>query len=146
MLEYLKTEPEDMRLVAKARELVQQEKLASAVKMPAELVDSAKRLFRERHTAECPHCHKAITPFKKKFKHQWFLSALWFLLAAAGFGLSFVFPRYFVQCVALGTLAGLKWVLDQRAIRSQVLIYKALKDDESQRRSDRDLHHIPTEL
>ena len=56
-------------------------------------------------------------------------SALWLLLAVGSFGLSFAFSHYFIQWVVLAAFFGFKWVMDRKAARTQVMIYKALSSD-----------------
>ena len=114
--------------------------------VPRSLVKKAKALRPGRPGIACPHCGKPITPFKKPIQSQRFWNALWLLLAAASFALSFSIPRYFVQCVALAVLFGVKWIVDQKAAKTQVLIYKALQDKDSQEPSPRDLHRSSTPL
>ena len=112
-------------------------------RVPARALERAKSLIIGR--IACPHCGKGITPFKKPYLRQKFLNGLWLVFSCAMFGLSFVFPHYFMQFLALTALFGFKWIVDQRATKSQILIYKALKDEHSLTGS-RDLHNLPSHL
>jgi hypothetical protein len=114
---------------AKRLNELEREGVSEGPEVPRALKDRAKDLFKEKHRAECPHCGKAITPFKKPVKRMALVNFLWLGLSAAGFGLSFMFPHYFMQCLALGVLAGAKWIADQRALKTQILIYKALQEE-----------------
>ena len=113
---------------------------------PRSAVERAKALMPGRPGAACPHCGKAITPFKRPLQNQRLWNALWLGLAAGSFALSFVFPRYFIQWVALSVLFGVKWIVDQRAARAQILIYKALQAEEKEKPAGRDLHRSSTPL
>jgi len=55
------------------------------------------------------------------------------LVLAASFALSFVLRRYFMQCLAVSVLCGVKAVVEMRALKTQVLIYKALSEERSDR-------------
>jgi hypothetical protein len=114
--------------------------------VPRPLVDKAKALMPAGAAVSCPHCGKPITPFKKPIGRQRLWNALWLGLAAGSFALSFVFPGTFVQWVALSVLFGVKWIVDQRAARTQVLIYKALQEETPKERASRDLHRSSTHL
>ncbi|MGH7197617.1 MAG: hypothetical protein ACREH5_02605 [Candidatus Omnitrophota bacterium] len=114
--------------------------------VPPFLVEKAKALMPGRPGVACPHCGKPITPFKKPIRNQTLWNALWLILAAGSFALSFLFPGYFVQCVALAFLFGVKWIVDQRAAKTQVLIYKALQEEVSKEPAARDLHRSSSHL
>ncbi len=94
----------------------------------------------------CPHCGKKITSFKKPLSRQYLWNALWLVTAAAGLGLSFVFKRYFLQFLVVSLLAGFKWIVDQKAMKTQILIYKALKEESESPSRSRDLHQHSTRL
>lgn len=146
MLEHLKDDKEASLLVAKLRAVIAEGVERSAPDPPSGLVRRVKGLFKERHSATCPHCGKAITPFKKSAKPLLFWSVFWLCLSLGGFGLSFVFPRYFMQCLALAILAGFKWVLDRRSLRTHILIYKALEESGNSEHSHKDLHRLSSQL
>ncbi len=97
--------------------------------VPEALLQSVKKLKLPAAGPLCPHCGKPITAFKKPLASQRVWNALWLSAAIAAFAMSFVFPRYFFQYVALTVLFGVKWIVDQRATKTQILIYKALQDD-----------------
>jgi hypothetical protein len=117
---------------------------------PPEFVTRAKGLVPQRVTGsgECPHCGKPITPFKKPLAQQRILNGIWLVLAAVSFLLSFAFPGYFVQCVAASLLFGVKWAVDSKNTRTQILIYKALREEGEAGGSSRikDLHRHSTHL
>ena len=93
------------------------------------LLDRVKKFKLQAPGPLCPHCGKAITPFKKPLAAQRFWNIVWILAALASFGLSFIVPRYFLQLVAAAVLFGVKCLIDQRATKTQVLIYKALQEE-----------------
>ncbi len=128
---------ENQALVAKAREMLASADTGEAV-VPLAPLAKAKALVGAK-TALCPHCRKPITPFKTPLKTQRLLNFVWLAAAMLCFGLSFAFKRYFFQCLVAAALLGVKWIVDARAIKTQILIYKALSDDTPERHS-RDLH------
>ena len=148
------SDPMDQELeAALARQRALEEKIlgrfeaSESVEVPEALQHRAKRLLPGRSDLSCPHCGKGITPFKKSLGSQKGMSVLWFALAVSAFALSFFVKPYFLQCVAVGILFGLKWVLAGRAARTQVLIYKALKEDQSlPSRQPHDLHDSHSRL
>ena len=95
---------------------------------PAEWVNDAKKLFPKPASIQCPYCRKPITPFKKPLQNQNLANFLWLALSASAFLSSFVYRRYFFQCLALALFLGIKWAVDQKSTKTQILIYKALKD------------------
>ena len=119
------------------------EQTVSAQEVPAEVLRKAKDLMGRR--ISCPHCGRAITPFKKPHSRQMLVNLLWLASAASMFLLSFVFPHYFFQFLVLTLLAGFKWIVEQRSSKTQILIYKALKEEESGSRL-KDLHKSPSRL
>ncbi len=141
MLKFLKTRPEDQTLVAQARGLLNRLQEADSEKPPAAAVRRAQSLMGQTPTLKCPHCGKPITPFKQPLKRQWFWSVLWLGLAILLFVLSFLIRRYFFQCLVAAVLFGVQWIVDQRARKTQILIYKALQQEEQQ-----SLHRIPSHL
>ncbi len=145
MLGYLKDHPEAQDLVSSARaDLLSND--SSAVKMPpSSWVEDAKNLFTGGSSVKCPHCGKSITPFKKPVQNQKMYNFLWITLSLLAFLSSFVFHRYFLQCLAVALFFGIKWIIDQRATKTQILIYKALKGEDPGVHS-RHLHNHPTHL
>ena len=112
---------------------------------PSEWVERAKNLFPKPATVQCPYCRKPITPFKKPLKTQTLTNLLWLVLSVVSFAGSFVYRRYFFQCLALALFFGIKWAIDLRSTKTQILIYKALKDEDPGVHS-RDLHKSSTHL
>lgn len=99
--------------------------------IPAGLAKKAKGLMKgSAQTALCPHCGKAITPFKRPIARQKWINLFWLLMMAGSFALSFVFPRYFMQFLAVTVLAGVQWAVEMRASKTQIMIYRALSDGE----------------
>ena len=146
MLGHLRNCAEDQELVIKTRRLLGEEAAAQGQKVPPGLIQATKDLFRKTARLSCPHCGKAITPFKKSPQKQSWLNWAWLSLAVASFLLSFVFRRYFFQCLVLALLFGVKWIVDQKAARTRILIYKALKEGEGKAVSSKDLHRISSHL
>ena len=141
MLNYLKTHPEEQALVAQARGLISRLQEADSEKTSAASVARAQGLMGHVPTLKCPHCGKPITPFKQPLKRQRLWSGLWLGLALLSFLLSFLIPRYFFQCLVVALLFGIKWIVDQRAQKTKVLIYKALQHEEHQ-----SLHRLSSHL
>ena len=129
MLLFLRKDAEAQTLVLKARELLQREAESENRPVPPELVERAKSLMTSPDkSAACPHCGKPITPFKKPLRIQKWTNLFWMLVMAVSFTLSFVFRRYYMQCLAVSLLAGFKWALEMRATKTQILVYKALSE------------------
>lgn len=129
MLNHLKEYPEDQALVTQARQLIDQMAEADSQTVPSKTIRRAKALFGKENRVQCPHCGKSITPFKQPPRLQLFWGALWLGLGLASFSLSFVFPGYFFQFLVAALLFGIKWIVDQKARKTQVLIYRALRED-----------------
>ena len=113
--------------------------------VPPALVQKAKDLVPVSRpgVGKCPHCGKPVTPFKEGgLTGPW--NILWFVASGAAMTLSFVFKPYFMQFLVLTALLGFKGILDQRARKTQILIYKALSGDESGQRHR--LHQHTTRL
>ena len=106
------------------------EHLGETREVPHALVQKAKDLVpgKRSGSVRCPHCGEAITPFKKPPSSDWNL--LWAVAGALAFGLSFVFPDYFYQCLTVTALCGVKWIVERRAKKTQILVYKALSEGE----------------
>ncbi len=129
MLNYLRNHPEDYELVKKARELLQRGAESESQEVPRRLLMKAGNLMGRQEALSCPHCGKPITPFRKGASRSLAMSALWLGASAASFTLSFVWPRYFFQWLVLALFFGFKWAVDQRARKTQILIYKALQEE-----------------
>ncbi len=111
-----------------------------------ELVAQVKALFPGAGRFACPHCGKSITPFKSPLATQKIKNILWAFLALTSFTGSFLAPRYFFQFLAAFLFFGFRWVVDQRATKTQIFVYKTLKDAEPSQVRDRDLHHPQSHL
>ena len=144
MAAHLRDHADDQAVVVKARELLKNERGAQGEPVPAEWIERAKSLMAP--ALKCPHCGKAITPFKSPERTQKFRNAVLFLAAAAAFILSFAYRRYFFQFVALAVLLGVKWIVDQKSMKTQILIYRALREDEGKTHPHKDLHRISSHL
>lgn len=113
MLAYLRSNPEAQALVRTLRGLLSSLEGSNAEKVPQALLDRAKGLGSGRR------------PAPKRSLWQ-----LWMVLSIAAFAGSFLVPHYYVQFVAAGVLCGVKAIVDQKAAKTQILIYKALEDAE----------------
>jgi hypothetical protein len=100
--------------------------------VPAAWVAEAKALGLKKNRLKCPHCGRGITPFKKPVKAQMYWNLLWLIFALVSFSLSFLFKAVFIQFLVLTVIFSLKLMVNQRAMRTQLLIYKALKEGEEQ--------------
>lgn len=74
---------------------------------------------------------------------------LWLLAALAAFIMSFVFPRYFLQCLVATILLGIKWIAESEKMRTLILVLDSWRrhehthDEEiSQRLKDRGNIHV----
>ena len=116
MLAYLGTNPDAQTLVIRIRELLatQHESLGQAV--PPAVLDRAKSLG------------SGISGRRKPPQRPYWM--VWLLLAIAAFAGSFLVPGRYVQFVAAGVLFGVKAIVDQKAAKTQIFIYKALEDAE----------------
>ena len=115
-------------MVLEMKQLMQEE--MPREEAPPALVSKAKRLMASsRQSASCPHCGKTITPFKRSLQSQKWSNLFWLVLMAAAFALSFVVRRYFMQFLAVSLIAGVKWAVEMRASKTQIMIYKALSDE-----------------
>ena len=127
----------------KERELLENMEESAGERVPAALLRKVKALVPPGGSPLCPHCRKPITPFKKPPGRQRIENALWLSVALVSFGLSFVFKGYFMQFLVLTLFAGVKWIFDQKATKTQILIYKALQEEGS---STKDLHRVSSHL
>lgn len=136
MLAFLRQNPEAQELVSKARGLMDSESGWENEIVSTELLDRAKGLMQPKIlTGTCPHCGKAITPFKKPLASQRWTNRLWLALGAASFALSFMIHPFFYQFLAAALLFGFKGILDQRATKTQIMIYKALSNETGEEHS-----------
>lgn len=127
MLSYLQSSPEDQKFVLNLRQMAEKGEW-DKIEVPENAVRKAKALAKGMTPATtCPHCGKGIRVSKAPLNQRLWMSILWFALAAVSFGASFVFKRYFMQCLALMLFFGFKWVMDLRQAKTQILVYKALQ-------------------
>ena len=126
--------PENQALVTKAREIVAAMDPGISETVPKRALEKAKALVGGK-AVSCPHCGKPITPFKRPLKTQQGVNLTWLAAALLCFALSFIFHRYFIQCVAAALVLAAKWIANSRATRTQILIYKALSDEPVSRHS-----------
>ena len=130
MVSFLKNNPEAQELVLKARQIMGSESGWENENVPPALVQRAKRLMTAGDAfGTCPHCGKRITPFKKPLSSQRWKNIVWLALGASTFALSFVVHRFFYQFLAATLLFGFKWIVEQRATKTQIMIYKALSEE-----------------
>ena len=115
---------------SKSRQIYERSSEAESQKVPVALIRKAKDLMNLSRQFVCPHCGKAITPFKKPISKQFLWNGVWLGGAVITFMLSFLFRRFFLQFLVVALLFGVKWIVDQKAMRTQVLIYKALKESD----------------
>ncbi len=140
VLDCLRREPEAREMVLRARQLIRDGSESGPERVPAASLERAKALMPAGPALSCPHCGKAVTPFKKPLSAQARLNFIWLVLASAAFVASFFYPRYFLQCLTLALVFGVKWIFDARALKTQIMIYKALQEDQAPAHSSR-LHN-----
>lgn len=104
--------------------------LGETRQVPPDLVQKAKDLVPGPRQGEgkCPHCGKPVALPKRPARGDWNL--LWAAASAAAFGLSFYYEEYFFQALAASLIFAFKWIVEWRARKTQILIYKALVDEE----------------
>jgi hypothetical protein len=142
---YLQANTEDAAFVAKMRQLLTENEQLQKLDVPDQWVKQAKSMIKtDRRGAVCPHCLKPITPFKQSLAKQQKTSHLLLAGAVFCFGLSFVFPRYFIQCLVAGAFFGFKWIVDRQKVKTQIMIYKALTQEGEV--SPNDLHPLKSRL
>ena len=130
MLGFLRNNEEGQQLVIRARQIMQSEGEWEKEKITPDMVHKAKALMDPKtKSVPCPHCGKPITPFKKPLSSQQWANFAWLVLALVSLGLSFIFRHYFIQFLVVTALAGMKCIVEMRATKTQILIYKALSDD-----------------
>ena len=128
MLGFLKNNEEGQELVIRAREIMQDQDEWEKETVSPDMVKKAKALMSSntKNSVPCPHCGKPITPFKKPPSSQKWTNFAWLVLAIGSLALSFVFHHYFIQFLVVTALAGMKYIVEMRASKTQILIYKAL--------------------
>ncbi len=126
--DYIVANPWAQEMVLTAKRLTRE--AGTEKEIPAGLESRAKNLKSAASlTGQCPHCGKAITPFKKPLSKQKWLNLGWFVLAIAVYGLSFAFKRYFMQCLVVCLLAAVKGIVEAKATKTQIMIYKAISEE-----------------
>lgn len=133
-LKALRTDPAAQQVLATASQAE-----AGVPGAPASLRKKAKLLWRAPK-ALCPHCGKSVTALKKPLGPQTGWLVVCILGFAVAFGLSFVFPRYFMQFLLLAALCGFKAIVDLKAVKTQILVYKALSEGPAEQDA-RSLHN-----
>ena len=144
MLGHLKHHPEDQQYVSRARELMDNLKESEQELVSQEAINRAKALMAGGPDPACPHCGRSISVFRKSPVKQNLQNKCWLAAGAASFLLSFVFPGYFMQCLAIAFLAGVKWIVDERAAKTRIMIYKALTENSGD--ESKDLHRVSSHL
>jgi hypothetical protein len=92
----------------------------------------------ERHLAGCSRCRELMIDTLNVMKSEklydlWrnvFRSIkknLWLIGALSAFSLSFIFPGYFMQFLAVSLVMGMKWLLEARSMKTILMVYEAWK-------------------
>ncbi len=144
MLDHLTKNPDDQAFTASLRTAFGRIPEAEGQNVPEELLQSVRRRLPRRDSVPCPHCRKPLTPFKKPLGRQKLLNAFWIGAGLAFFILSFAERGHFIQWSVLGALCLLKWIVDSKATKTQVLIYKALSETDGEK--TRHLHRTESHL
>lgn len=118
MEQYLVAHKEAQNLILHARELLEKRENSDKSRVPSELLNSVKK------------------PSKASKSASW--AVFYYSLSGISFILSFLVHRYYMQFLVLALLFGLKAILDQRAHRTQVLVYKALQNQGEVKNSQRE--------
>ena len=139
---HLSRHRQDQELVLSLRTLLEEK---GEERAPSALVRKAKALGSSA-PANCPHCGKPVTPFKRPLSVQRRLNLLWLGAALTSFAGSFLVPHYFLQFLAAALLFGFKWAVEERGTRTQIMIYKALREEEGSAGRHRDLHQHAARL
>lgn len=127
LLAFLKKNEEWQALVSRARQILSEEEGWKNENVPPDMIRKAQALMGSKtKSASCPHCGKPITPFKTPLSSQQWMNRAWLALTLGSLALSFVIHRYFIQCLVVTALAGMKCIVEMRATKTQILIYKAL--------------------
>lgn len=61
----------------------------------------------------------------------------WLIGALILFALSFIFKRYFLQCLVGAAILGFKWVMEGEGAKKVVMIFKGMKEEEKVERGER---------
>jgi hypothetical protein len=122
MVDYLRQNPEDQDFVVQAREVLKNQGEAEGEKVPERWIDRAR--------------HPRV-PFQKTSAAQKKRLGIYLVCSVVFFLASFLVRRYFVQCLVLSLLSGILWVVERRAFKTQVLIYKSLAENSDSESSDK---------
>lgn len=133
----LRTFAEELRRLAESAEAGEAGGAA-----PPDWVERAVHAGREK-TGRCPACGRPKAAPAPPAARRW-IDAAWLAASAAAFTASFAVPRYFQQCLALAVLCGIKWIVNRRQTRTQILIARSLEPDSG--RDAGHLHHRSSRL
>ncbi len=151
VLEYLKTHPDARAMIQTARGLLSELPESERETVSEDLTARAKALFTDsppkNSATSCPHCGGRLTPFKSPVGRQKFRNAIWAALSLVCFAGSFWVKPYFYQFLAAFLFFGFRWIIDQRSTKTQIMIYKALREsDPEDPPKHRDLHQSSSHL
>ena len=101
----------------------------------------------EKHLSECDHCLQLLTEAYELTNTPVFLKYLslllnylkihkYILLASICLGLSFIYPKYFFQCLLASALLGIKSIVNARTTKMLIMIQESLKKE------NKDIHNI----
>ena len=144
MLAHLGSHPQDQALVVTIRGLLARMAEAEKQAVPEDLLGAARSRIPQKEGLSCPYCQKPITPFKKPLGKQKLFNFLWLAAGLFFLGLSFWARHFFVQWSILGGLCLIQWIVDRKATKTQILIYKALSEDAGEK--TRHLHRAESHL
>ena len=144
MLDHLKKYPEDQQVIITARGLLARLDEAQREKVPDVLLEKVLSRIPEKGAVSCPYCQKSITPFKKPLGRQRFFNFLWLGAGILLFAFSFLMKHFFIQWTMLGALCVIKWIVDQKSTKTQIMIYKALSEEDNSK--TRHLHRADSHL
>lgn len=65
---------------------------------------------------------KAIAKTKRRTSPKGIRKNLWLIATCVAFVLSFVFPKYFMQCLVITVLFGIKWIVESENVRTLILV------------------------
>ncbi len=115
MLRFIAASRENQDFILRAREIYETAHTPESNQevVPAALLARTQASLRGRGKA----------PIKRS--HEW----LWFSISLVAFAASFVIKRYFLQCLVVSLLFGIKWLLDRKTRATKLLIYQPLPTD-----------------
>jgi len=96
----------------KAGTLYQQEKLPD---MPQTIIERTKYMLSKQIKPQIKH---------GKIKNMWLLATI------IAFVMSFMIPRYFIQCLVATILLGIKWILESENMRTLILVLDSWRKHE----------------